>query len=247
MNLITPMFSHNELLSMLPLAELGQLRPLLTRVQLVNGQTLHEAGERIGQVFFVEQGFISMVAEADGSNPGTEVGLIGREGMVGLPALLGSQVASFNRAMVQMPGSAQRLAAQALRDSADALPVLWRLLLQALEVSMAQVAQTASCNSQHTIAQRLARWLLMAHDRVDGDELLLRQNFLAKMLAVRRAGVAGALASLQTAGVISQRRGRILVCDQAGLEAAACGCYGRVQAFAATVAARNPDPVDLAA
>jgi len=247
MNLITPMFSHNELLSMLPPAELGQLRPFLTRVHLVNGQTLYEAGERIEQVFFVEQGFISMVADTAGGSPGTEVGLIGREGMVGLPALLGSQVASFNRAMVQMPGSAQRLAAQALRDSADALPVLSKLLLQALEVSMVQVAQTAACNSQHTIAQRLARWLLMAHDRVDGDELLLRQNFLAKMLAVRRAGVAGALASLQTAGVISQRRGRILVCDQAGLEAAACGCYGRVQAFTATVAARNPDQVDLAA
>ncbi len=139
------------------------------------------------------------------------------------------------------------MSASALRDSLDALPVLWRRLLQALEVSMAQVAQTAACNSQHTIAQRLARWLLMAHDRVDGDELLLRQNFLAKMLGVRRAGVAGALASLQATGVISRRRGRILVCDRAGLEAAACGCYGRVQAFTATVAARNPDPVDLAA
>ncbi len=247
MNFVTPVSSHNELLSMLPPVELGQLRPLLTRVHLVNGQTLHEAGERIGQVFFVEQGFISMVADADDSSPGTEVGLIGREGMVGLPALLGSQAVSFNRAVVQMPGNAQRLAAQALRDSADALPVLWRLLLQALEVSMAQVAQTAACNSQHTVAHRLARWLLMAHERVDGDELLLKQNFLAKMLAVRRAGVAGALASLEATGVISQRRGRILVCDRAGLEAAACGCYGRVQAFAAAVAARNPDPVDLAA
>jgi CRP-like cAMP-binding protein len=247
MNFITPVFSSNELLSTLPPAELGQLRPLLTRVQLVNGQTLHEAGERIEQVFFVEQGFVSMVADADGSSLGTEVGLIGREGMVGLPVLLDPQAVSFNRAMVQMPGVAHRLPAQALRDSAGALPVLWRLLLQALEVSMAQVAQTAACNSQHSLSQRLARWLLMAHDRVDGDNLPLTQEFVAKMLAVRRAGVAGALASLQTAGVISQRRGRILVCDRAGLEAAACGCYGRVQAFAATVAARNPDPEDLAA
>ena len=247
MNLITPVSSHNELLSMLPPAELGQLRPLLTRVQLVNGQTLHEAGERIGQVFFVEQGFVSMVAEADSGNAGTEVGLIGREGMVGLPALLGSQVASFNRAMMQMPGSALRMSASALRDSLDALPILRRLLFQALEVSMAQVAQTAACNSQHTVAQRLARWLLMAHDRVDGDELLLRQDFLAKMLGVRRAGVAGALAWLQATGVISRRRGRILVCDRVGLEAAACGCYGRVQAFAAAVAVRALDPVSLAA
>jgi len=99
------------------------------------------------------------------------------------------------------------------------------------------MAQLAACNSQHTVAHRLARWLLMAHDRVDGDELLLRQNFLAKMLTVRRAGVAGAPAALQTAGVISRRRGRILMCDRAGLEAAACGCYGRIQAFAAAVAA----------
>jgi len=247
MNFTTPVSSHNELLSMLPPAELGQLRPLLTRVQLVNGQTLHEAGERIEQVFFVEQGFISMVADAPGSSPGTEVGLIGREGMVGLPALLGFQAVSFNRAMVQMPGTAHRLAAQALRDRACALPVLWRRLLQALEVSMAQVAQTAACHSQHTVAHRLARWLLMAHDRVDGDELPLKQDLLAKVLAVRRAGVAGALASLQATGVISQKRGRILVCDRVGLEAAACGCYGRVQAFAAAVAVRALDPVGLAA
>jgi len=166
-------------------------------------------------VFFVEQGFISMVAEADGSSLGTEVGLIGREGMVGLPALLGSQAASYNRAMVPMPGTAHRLAARALRDNADALPVLWRLLLQALEVSMAQVA-TAACNSRHTIAHRLARWLLMAHDRVDGDELALTQEFLGTMLAVRRSGVTKALGSLQAAAVVDQRRGHVTICDRPG-------------------------------
>jgi len=247
MNFTTPVSSHNELLSMLPPAELGQLRPLLTRVRLVNGQSLHEAGERIGQVFFVEQGFVLMVAEADGSSPGTEVGLIGREGMVGLPALLGSQVASFNRAMVQMPGSALRMSASALRDSLDVLPILRRLLLQALEVSMAQLAQTAACNGQHSLPQRLARWLLMAHDRVDGDEVALTHEFLATMLAVRRSGVTNALGPLQAAAVVGQRRGHVTICDRVGLEAAACGCYGRVQAFAAAVAARNPDLVDLAA
>jgi len=162
-NILTPIFSDNELLPMLPPAELALLRPLSTRVQLVNGQTLHEAG--------------------------TEVGLIGREGMVGLPVLLDPQAASFNRAMVQMPGTALRLPAQALRDNADALPVLRRLLFQALEVSMAQVAQTAACNSQHSLSQRLARWLLMAHDRVDGNELAMTQEFLSIMLAVRRSGV----------------------------------------------------------
>ena len=242
MNFITSAFSRNDLLSMLPPAELGQLRPLLTRVQLVNGQILYEAGERIEQVFFIEQGFISMVADAAGNSPGTEVGLIGREGMVGLPVLLGSQAVSFNRAMVQMPGTAHRLAAQALRDSADALPVLWRLLLQALEVSMAQVAQTAACSSQHSLAHRLARWLLMAHDRVDGDEVAMTQEFLSIMLAVRRSGVTVALQKLLETGAVRVRRGRVIVCDRAALENAACGCYGRVQAFTAIIAARLPEP-----
>jgi CRP-like cAMP-binding protein len=119
MNCITPLSSSNELLSMLPPAELTLLRPLLTSVRLVNGQTLYEAGECIEQVFFVQQGFVSMVAEADGDNPGTEVGLVGREGVVGLPVLLSPQAVSFNRAMVQMPGTAHRLAAQVLHDHAS--------------------------------------------------------------------------------------------------------------------------------
>ena len=214
MNILTPIFSDNELLPMLPPAELALLRPLSTRVQLVNGQTLHEAG--------------------------TEVGLIGREGMVGLPVLLDPQAASFNRAMVQMPGTALRLPAQALRDNADALPVLHRLLFQALEVSMAQVAQTAACNSQHSLSQRLARWLLMAHDRVDGNELAMTQEFLSIMLAVRRSGVTVASQALVATGAIQVGRGRMIICDRPALEAAACGCYGRVWAFTEGVSARNP-------
>ena len=239
MNFITPKTSHNELLSLLPPAEMKRLWPHLTHVQLVNGQNLYEAGEPIGQVFFVGRGYVSMVSEADGDEGGTEVGLIGRESMVGLPVLLGLGAASFNRAMVQSPGDAFRLPAQVLRDDAGHLPVLLRLLPQALEVLMAQMAQTAACNSRHALAQRLARWLLMAHDRVDGDELTMRQEFLSIMLAVRRSGVTVALQSLVAAGAIRTGRGRVTVCDRPALEAAACGCYGRVEAFAEGVAARN--------
>ena len=212
----------------------------------VNGQGPHEAGERIEHVFFVEQGFASMVAYADDGGNGVEVGLIGREGMVGYPFLLDPEAASYNRAMVQMPGSALRMSASTLRDNLDALLVLRRLLFQALEVSMAQVAQTAACNSWHSLSQRLARWLLLAHDRVDGDELALTQEFLGIMLAVRRAGVTNAIGSLQAAAVIDQRRGRITICDRPDLEAAACSCYGRVQAFAAAVAARTRETLDQA-
>ena len=238
MNFFAPVPSGNDLLSMLPPAELSHLRPVLTNVRLVNGQTLHEAGERIGQVFFVQHGFVSMVAEADGGNPGTEVGLVGREGMVGLPVLLDPRAVSFNRAMVQMPGAAHRMPAQALHD-AEALPVLRRLLSQALQVSMAQVSQTAACNSRHPLPQRLARWLLMAHDRVDGDDLAITQEFLSIMLAVRRSGVTLALQALLATGAIRTGRGRVTVHSRAALEAAACGCYGRVRAFTEGVEAGN--------
>ena len=240
----------NKLLSALPPAEMSRLHPMLTRVRWVSGQVLHEAGERIEHVFFVEQGFASMVAQADGGSSGVEVGLIGREGMVGYPVLLDPEATSYNRAMMQTPGGALRMSASALRDSLDALPVLRRLLFQALQVSMAQVAQTAACNSQHRLSQRLARWLLLAHDRIDGDELAFTQEILSIMLGVRRSGITIALGLLQAAAVIDQRRGHVIICDRPGLEAAACGCHGRVQAFTAAVAARTPgipDSADLAA
>ena len=239
----------NLLLSALPPAETSRLHPLLTRVRWVNGQSLHEAGERIEQVFFVEQGFASVVAQLDDGGNGVEVGLIGRESMVGYSVLLSPQATSYNRAMVQTPGGALRMSASALRGNLDALPVLRRRLFDALQVYMAQVAQTAACNSQHSLSQRLARWLLLAHDRVDGDELALTQDFLGNMLSVRRAGVTNALGVLQAAGLVDQRRGRVSIRDRSGLEAAACGCYGRVKAFGTTVAAQNsgnPDPADPA-
>jgi CRP-like cAMP-binding protein len=239
----------NTLLSALPSAEMSRLHPMLTRVRWVNGQGLHEANERIEHVLFVEQGFASMVAQSDGGD-GVEVGLIGREGMVGYPVLLGEQAASYNQAVVQTPGGALRMSASALRGNLNAMPVLHRLLSEALQVYMAQVAQTAACNSQHSLSQRLARWLLLAHDRTDGDELALTQEFLGTMLAVRRAGVTTALGSLQAAGVIDQRRGRVIIRDRPGLEAAACSCYARVQAFTTMVETQipvTPDPADLAA
>lgn len=231
--------SSSVLLSLLPPQEIDQLRPLLTNVQLVNGQILHEAGERIEHVYFVEQGFVSVVTMLDNADTQTEVGLIGWESLVGLPALLGSEAVSFNRAIVQMPGSARRMTVRALCDSVGVMPVLRRLLFQALNVAIAQAAQTAACNSRHELPQRLARWLLTAHDRVDGDELFLTQASLATMLAVQRSGVTVALKTLQEVGAVTQRRGCILIRDRLALEAAACGCYNRVQAFEALVAARS--------
>ena len=230
-----PAFNGNTLLSLLPPDEISQLRPLLTNVQLVNGQILHEAGERIEHVYFIERGLISLVAMSDDAASQTEVGLMGRGSLLGLLALLGSEAVSFNRAIVQMPGSAYRMTVQALCDSVGVMPVLRRLLFQALKVAMAQTAQTVACNSRHDLPQRLARWLLTAHDRVDGDELALTHESLATMLAVRRSAVTVTLGALQEMGAVARRRGCILIRNRLALETAACGCYKRVQAFEAVV------------
>ena len=230
-----PTTFRNTVLAELPAAELALLRPHLIRTSLVNGQPIHEAGERIDQVYFFEHGFASMVAVADDGGGSVEVGLVGFDSMVGLGVLLNSSAIAFNRNMVQMPGVAYRMSTTALLAAVEQAPSLRATLLRALEVLMAQVAQTAACNSRHALPQRCARWLLLAHDRVDGDELRLTQEFLSLMLAVRRSGVTVALQSLQSEGFVRSGRGRILVCDRAGLEGAACECYGLVKAFTAAV------------
>jgi CRP-like cAMP-binding protein len=230
--------SRNGILTKIPADELARLTPHLTHVRWVNGQPLHAPDERIEHVFFVEQGFASTVADADGLEQGVEVGLTGREGLVGLPALFDPEATSFNRVFVQMAGGAYRMPASVLRAVIDNAPTFRMLLYRALQASMAQVAQTAACNSQHNLPERLARWLLLAHDRADGDELLLTQEFLSIMLAVRRSGVTVAIGSLEAAGFIRSRRAHILIADRPGLEDAACDCYRRVTAFEASIAAR---------
>ncbi|HEY0419589.1 MAG TPA: helix-turn-helix domain-containing protein, partial [Acetobacteraceae bacterium] len=143
------------------------------------------------------------------------------------------RVASFNRAMVQLPGLAHRISAEALRDKVQRLPVLRRLLLRAVQEALAQIAQTAACNSRHGLTERCARWLLMAHDRIDGDDLPLRQEFLSIMLAVRRPGVTMAIGALQAAGHIQHHRGRVVITNRTGLESATCECYARLRNFQA--------------
>ena len=230
---------HNTLLLRLPKYDLDAMRSRLTRVQFVHGQVLHEYGERIEQVFFVEQGMISLVAEADSSRgSGVEVGVVGPEGVVGALAVLDPAAISFNRAMVQIAGHGLRISAADLRDVMADSPALREGLGRNLQLILAQSSQTAACNSRHTLPERCARWLLAAHDRTDGDELPLTQEFMAVMLAVRRPGVTVAMGTLQAAGLIQQNRGRVTVIDRAGLEAAACDCHGRLTSFAARLEGR---------
>ena len=238
----TPL-ARNEVLRTLMRGEFSALHPHLSRVRLVSGQILHEAGERIEHAYFIEQGVVSMLAEVDVPGPGTEpgtteIGMIGREGLVGLTVLLQPDALAYSRSLVQIPGVALRIPAPTLREVAASTPALRYALYRALQILMSTTAQTSACNSRHTLSERLARWLLIAHDRVDGDELLLTQELLSIMLGVRRSGVTVASAALEQAGLIRHSRGRVIITDRDGLERFGCSCYARVQAFAEKIPKR---------
>jgi CRP-like cAMP-binding protein len=163
---------------------------------------------------------------ADGTQ--AEVGLIGREGMAGL-SLMSGVATSFVEAMVQMPGTALQMSAEDFRHEADENPAFRMLLLRYDMALQAQIMQTAACNGRHGLKQRLARWLLMSHDRADGNSLPLTQEFISMMLGVHRPSITVAAGALQQANLIRYAGGRITIADRAGLEDASCECYGKVR------------------
>lgn len=225
---------RNELLATLPADELARLRPHLTREALASGRELHAPGAPITDVYFIEQGLASFTANTfDGGS--VEVGLAGREGMVGIAAFLMPDMPALHRAFIQIPGSALRMDAAAFRAALNQCPELRRRCLHFVGAFMAQAAQTAACNARHEITERLARWLLMSLDRVDGNELPLTQEFLSLMLGVRRAGVVVAASALQSDDLIRYARGRITVLDRPGLEEVSCQCYQFVKQLGSTV------------
>jgi len=215
--------TSNHLLDLLPPAELARLRPHLSSEVLSLNQTLQARGKPVKSVFFPTSGMISIVAMMrDGA--AVEVGIAGREGMLGVQAVLGDDI-SINEAMVQIPGNALRMPADVLRREAQASPELRAVLLRYVQAVLNTATQSAACNRAHLLEQRLARWLLTARDRAAADRLPLTHEFIAMMLGVRRAGVTVAAQSLQTAGLIQYAHGRITIADREGLEVAACECY----------------------
>jgi CRP-like cAMP-binding protein len=210
----------------LPTEDLARLRPLLEPVEMPMRHVLHAPGEPIGAVHFPETGWVSVLATLEGGDA-AEVGVIGREGMVGLPLFHGADRSPFE-AMVQSEGTALRLEARAFQDELGRSSALRDLVLRYALAFNVLVAWTAACNGRHQIEQRLARWMLMGHDRSDGDEFPMTHEFLAMMLGVRRAGVTVAAGMLQKAGLIRYERGRMAVTDRPGLEAAACECHENV-------------------
>lgn len=214
---------QNRLLAAVPRETHRHLAAGLEPAVLNFGEILYEPGDAIGHVYFPGDSLVSLLTLADG-HLALEVGLIGREGMVGIPLILGHPVSPV-RVLVQAGGTAMRMAAaDFLREFRLSLP-LQHALYRYTHALMAQISQTAACNRFHVVEKRLARWLLMTHDRVQSDQFRMTHEFIAHMLGVRRVGVTNAARRLQQRKLIDYRRGTIAVIDRQGLEAAACDCY----------------------
>jgi len=220
--------NENHILSALPPEDYERLAAHLEPVKLPHGQILYESGGSMEYAYFPINMMISLLSQmSDGGS--VEVGLVGFEGMLGIPLLLGVDK-SPHQAMAQIPDGALRVKAEVIRREFKRGGALGDLLLRFTEAMILQISQVAACNRVHTVEERLARWLLMTRDRTASDELELTQEFLAMMLGCRRAGVTTAAITLQGAGVIRYSRGHITILDKPGLEALACECYSVVKA-----------------
>jgi CRP-like cAMP-binding protein len=217
----------NRLLAGLPADVYERLRAAMTPVALRHAELLYELGEPITHVYFPPTALVSlMIVLEDGKQ--VEMAAVGREGLVGLPVALGSD-SDGHVAMAQIPGSALRLDTGAFRAGLAAAPELQLLLGRYTLVLVTQAGQAAAGNGLHALAERCARWLVEAHDRVGSDQFLLTQDFLAAMLGVRRPSVTLAAGMFQRAGLITYRRGHVTVLDRAGLGATSCECYAAIR------------------
>lgn len=230
----------NRVLARLPRKDYRRLLRVLEPVELAFGQVLYESEGPIRHVYFPDDCFVSMLTGVDGDRS-AEVGLIGSEGMVGLPVALGIAVSPF-LAVVQGGGTAMRMNLADFRREFSESAALKRELFLFTHLLMIQIAQTAACNRFHRVSQRLARWMLMTSDRVESNEFRITQQFLALMLGVRRVGVSVAASGLRERKLLAYRRGSFTILNHRGLAAAACGCYKAVKDLYARAQGRRDPP-----
>jgi CRP-like cAMP-binding protein len=221
------------MLAALPRKQYRHVLAGLESVALAFGEVLYEPGERIRHVYFPNDSLVSLLTPVEG-HLALEVGMVGREGMVGIPLYLGSDVSPV-RALVQGAGAAMRMKSARFCREIRKIPQLQQEVSRYTGALMAQITQTAVCNRFHVVEARLARWLLMTRDRVRSDEFRLTHAFLGHMLGVRRVGVTKAARALQARRLIAYSRGKIRILDQEGLEAACCSCYELVKDMHDTV------------
>jgi CRP-like cAMP-binding protein len=217
--------SANRILSRLSRPDLALLEPNLEAVDLPVRKPLEARKRRIGQIYFVETGFASVVANGT-HKPSIEVGIIGREGMTGLAVVLGNDRA-LHETYIQVAGKGLRISAVNLRKAIETSASLHRPMLQFAHAFLLQTTTTALANGRSKTEERLARWLLMANDRIDGKEVPLTHDFIGLMLGTHRPGVTIALQALERAGLISRRRRSITILDRKRLEKSANGAYVR--------------------
>lgn len=218
----------NTILATLSGDDLALVGTHLEPVDLPLRRQLARTNRPIDRVYFLESGIASVTTSVP-HGPPIEVGIIGREGFVNTPVLMDT-VRSPNETYMQVPGAGHAIERGALLAAMESSPTLFRGLLRFVQAFMVQTASTALANARASVSQRLARWLLMAHDRLDGDRIPLTHEFLATMLAVRRPGVTVALGDLERQGLVAGERGSLTLLDRAGLEAVADGYYGQAEA-----------------
>ncbi len=215
--------TNNFILKSLPEEDFERLLPDLEKVELPLGKIIYHPDDIIKYVYFPEHSMISIVSTtAEGES--VEIGVVGREGMAGIDVLLGVD-STPHETMVQLADGCYRATTQAIRKEFNRNGAFHDSILRYFHAAMIQIAQTAVCNRVHQIEQRLARWLLLYHDRAATDTLLLTQEFLAMMLGANRPSVTVAAANLRASGFISYRRGKITILDRQGLEDFTCECY----------------------
>src|SRR3954470_14405530 len=214
---------QNELLAAMPRKAYEALAPALTPVSLAFGEVLYEADAPMALVYFPCESMVSLLLPVE-SHFDVEVGMVGREGMLGASLALGIARSPI-KALVQGAGTALSLGAARFRRELEHNPALQRSVNLYLHSLMQQITQTAACNRFHVVEARLARWLLMTRDRMRSSKFRMTHEFLSHMLGVRRVGVTEAASSLQRKKLIEYARGKIQILDDRGLEAASCACY----------------------
>jgi CRP-like cAMP-binding protein len=222
-------YSQNLILNALPQAELDLLSPSLERVHVHTHIVLAQPGERIGHVYFPVSCMISLVTVLD-EGVTIESATVGNEGMSGLPVFHGLDFAT-SRAIVQMEGDAYKLSATVFKDGLARAPRLHEALGRYAEALISMLGQSGACNGQHSVEQRLARWLLTIRDRVGKDEFSITQEFLGQMLGSYRPTVTLAAGALQRAGFITYHHGHVRILDRPSLEDVACECYGIIRSL----------------
>jgi CRP-like cAMP-binding protein len=219
----------NQLLRALPAADFERLRPHLKTIPTRVKQVFYEQGEPLGYVYFPNGGVLSITTVLE-TGTMVETATVGSEGMVGIEAFFGTDPIAPGMTMMQVPDTnAERLSVVAFREELARGGALSILMGRYAQTTIKQMMQSTACNALHHVTERCPRWLLMTHDRVEGDSFQLSQEFLAVMLGVRRQTVSLVANTLQKAGLITYRHGYLTVLDRVGLEAASCECYATIR------------------